>query len=94
MRRASRSRTPWRRILRGKGLTANRRSLVTPDSTLVTASRREAPRGRAVYLSELYEVMERVPGVDHVESIAAPPAAIPLERDQLPVSGIHVVTVI
>jgi len=50
--------------------------------------------GRAVYLSELYEVMERVPGVDHVESIAAPSAAVPLERDQLPVSGAHAITVV
>ena len=50
--------------------------------------------GRAVYLSELYEVMERVRSVDHVESITAPSGAVPLERDQLPVSGAHAITVV
>ncbi|MHC5057782.1 MAG: putative baseplate assembly protein [Planctomycetota bacterium] len=50
--------------------------------------------GRAVYLSELYEVMERVRGIDHVEAITSPSAAVPLERDQLPVSGAHAITVV
>ena len=50
--------------------------------------------GRAVYLSELYEVMERVRSIDHVEAITSPSAAVPLERDQLPVSGAHVITVV
>jgi len=50
--------------------------------------------GRAVYLSELYEVMERVRGIDHVEAITSPSAAVPLERDQLPVSGTHAITVV
>jgi uncharacterized phage protein gp47/JayE len=50
--------------------------------------------GRAVYLSELYEVMERVEGVDHVESITSPSSAVPLERDELPVSGAHVIVVV
>jgi len=40
------------------------------------------PFGRAVYLSELFEAMERVAGVDHVESIASPAAAMPPESRQ------------
>jgi len=52
------------------------------------------PFGRAVYLSELFEAMERVSGVDHVESITSPAAAIPLERNQLPLPGTHVITVV
>ncbi len=52
------------------------------------------PFGRSIYLSELYEVMERVRGVDYVESIAAPVGPVPLEPDQLPVSGSHAITVV
>jgi predicted phage baseplate assembly protein len=52
------------------------------------------PFGRSIYLSELYEVIERVRGVDHVESISTPTGAVPLEQDQLPVSGTHVIQVV
>jgi len=52
------------------------------------------PFGRSIYLSELYEVIERVRGVDHVESITAPAGAMPLEQDQLPISGTHVIQVV
>jgi hypothetical protein len=52
------------------------------------------PFGRSVYLSELYEVIERVRGVDHVESITAPAGPVPLEQNQLPVSGAHSITVV
>jgi predicted phage baseplate assembly protein len=52
------------------------------------------PFGRSVYLSELYAVLERVRGVDHVALIASPAAAVPLERDQLPTPGAHVVPVV
>jgi phage-related baseplate assembly protein len=50
--------------------------------------------GRSIYVSELYEILERVRGVDHVETISAPTAAVPLERDQLPTPGAHVITVV
>ncbi|MHC5054542.1 MAG: putative baseplate assembly protein [Planctomycetota bacterium] len=52
------------------------------------------PFGRSVYLSELYELIERVRGVDHVESIASPAGPVPLEPDELPVSGAHTITVV
>ncbi|MHC5054604.1 MAG: baseplate J/gp47 family protein, partial [Planctomycetota bacterium] len=52
------------------------------------------PFGRSVYLSELYELVERVRGVDHVEGIAQPAAPVPLEPNQLPVSGAHAITVV
>jgi hypothetical protein len=52
------------------------------------------PFGRSVYLSELYEVIERVRGVDHVESIAAPTGPVPLEPNQLPFPGAHAITVV
>ena len=52
------------------------------------------PFGRSIYLSELYEVIERVRGVDHVESITAPVGAMPLEQGQLPISGTHVIQVV
>ena len=52
------------------------------------------PFGRSVYLSEIYEAIERVRGVDHVESLAAPAGPVPLEPDQLPVSGAHEITVV
>ena len=50
--------------------------------------------GRPVYLSELFELLERVNGVDHVEAITLPTGAVILERTQLPVSGTHDVTVV
>ncbi len=50
--------------------------------------------GRAVYLSELFELLERVNGVDHVEAITLPAGTVILERTQLPVSGAHSVTVV
>ncbi len=50
--------------------------------------------GRPVYLSELFEVMERIRGVDHVEGIAQPAGTVALEKDQLPVPGAHVITVL
>jgi len=50
--------------------------------------------GRDVYVSELYELMERVTGVDHVESIGAPGSNISLERHQLPISGTVSITVV
>jgi hypothetical protein len=52
------------------------------------------PFGRSVYLSELFEVIERVRGVDHVESIASPATVVLLEKNQLPVSGTHVIQVV
>jgi hypothetical protein len=52
------------------------------------------PFGRSVYLSELYELIERVRGVDHVEGIAAPAGPVPLEPNQLPVSGSHAIAVV
>lgn len=50
--------------------------------------------GRDIYLSELYELMERVNGVDHVESIDIPAANLPIEKNQLPLSGTIQVTVV
>ena len=50
--------------------------------------------GRSVYLSELYELLERINGVDHVEAISLPAGTIILEKTQLPISGAHVVTVV
>jgi uncharacterized phage protein gp47/JayE len=49
--------------------------------------------GRDVYLSELYELMESVSGVDHVEAITVPAETIELEKVQLPILGEHIVTV-
>jgi len=50
--------------------------------------------GRDVYLSELYELIESVSGVDHVHAIIAPAGTIGLERMQLPVSGEHQIEVV
>ena len=40
--------------------------------------------GRDVFRSEIFELLERIAGVDHVESIAIPAAAVPIEEFQLP----------
>ncbi len=40
--------------------------------------------GRDVFRSELFELLERVAGVDHVEAIALPAATVPLSDHQLP----------
>jgi len=40
--------------------------------------------GRDVFRSEIFELLERVGGVDHVESIAVPAATVPIEDFQLP----------
>jgi hypothetical protein len=40
--------------------------------------------GRDVFRSEVFELLERVSGVDHVESIAVPAATVPIEDFQLP----------
>jgi predicted phage baseplate assembly protein len=40
--------------------------------------------GRDVFRSELFELLERVGGVDHVESIAVPAATVSIEDFQLP----------
>lgn len=50
--------------------------------------------GRDIYLSELYELMERIPGVDHVESITEPAANLAIKKDQLPLVGTVSVTVL
>ncbi|MCI0633688.1 MAG: hypothetical protein L0206_07215, partial [Actinobacteria bacterium] len=40
--------------------------------------------GRDVFRSEIFELLERIAGVDHVESIAVPAASVPIEEFQLP----------
>jgi hypothetical protein len=40
--------------------------------------------GRDVFRSEIFELLERMGGVDHVESIAVPAATVPIEEFQLP----------
>lgn len=50
--------------------------------------------GRDVYLSELYELMERIPGVDHVEAITAPASNLVIEKNQLPLVGTVSITVV
>lgn len=40
--------------------------------------------GRDVFRSEIFELLERVGGVDHVEGIAVPGATVPIEDFQLP----------
>jgi Baseplate J-like protein len=50
--------------------------------------------GRDIYLSELYELMERIPGVDHVEAIIEPVANLAIEKNQLPLVGTVSVTVL
>ena len=45
------------------------------------------PFGRSVFLSELYELLERVPGVDHVDGIVSPAATLPISGHQLPELG-------
>lgn len=40
--------------------------------------------GRDVFRSELFELLERVGGVDHVETIAVPAVTVPIEDFQLP----------
>ena len=50
--------------------------------------------GRDVYLSELYELLERVSGVDHVDSISVPAGNLVLEKDELPVTGTISITVV
>lgn len=50
--------------------------------------------GRDVYLSELYELMERIPGVDHVEAISAPASNLVIEKNQLPLVGTVSITVV
>jgi len=49
--------------------------------------------GRDVYLSELYELVERVSGVDHVDGISVPAGNLVLEKDELPVPGTISITV-
>jgi hypothetical protein len=50
--------------------------------------------GRDIYLSELYELMERIPGVDHVETITAPASNLVIEKNQLPLVGTVSITVV
>ena len=50
--------------------------------------------GRDVYLSELYELMERIPGVDHVEAISVPATNLVIEKNQLPLVGTVSITVL
>lgn len=40
--------------------------------------------GRDVFRSEVFELLERIDGVDHVEGIAVPAATVPIEDFQLP----------
>jgi len=50
--------------------------------------------GRDVYLSELYELMERIHGVDHVETITTPASNLTIEKNQLPLCGTVSITVV
>ena len=50
--------------------------------------------GRDIYLSELYELMERIPGVDHVEAISSPASNLVIEKNQLPLVGTISITVV
>lgn len=50
--------------------------------------------GRDVYLSELYELMERIHGVDHVETITTPSSNLTIEKNQLPLCGTVSITVV
>jgi uncharacterized phage protein gp47/JayE len=50
--------------------------------------------GRDIYLSELYELMERIPGVDHVETITSPASNLVIEKNQLPLVGTITITVV
>jgi len=50
--------------------------------------------GRDIYLSELYELLERIPGVDHVEAITAPASNLVIEKNQLPLVGTVSITVV
>ncbi|MHC4740357.1 MAG: putative baseplate assembly protein [Planctomycetota bacterium] len=50
--------------------------------------------GRNVYRSELFELLERIDGVDHVDEIAVPAATVYIEEYQLPVVQNISVTVI
>lgn len=50
--------------------------------------------GKDVYLSELYELMERISGVDHVEDISTPSSNLTIEKNQLPLCGTVSITVI
>lgn len=52
------------------------------------------PFGRPIYLSELYELLERMPGVDHVEEVVAPSANIAVAGQQLPRLGAVTVVVV
>jgi uncharacterized phage protein gp47/JayE len=45
------------------------------------------PFGRSIYLSELYELVERIEGVDHVDSISVPTGTVALQKHGLPVPG-------
>jgi len=40
--------------------------------------------GRDVFRSEIFELLERIDGVDHVEGIGVPGATVPIEEFQLP----------
>ena len=40
--------------------------------------------GRDVFRSEIFQLLERIDGVDHVEGIAVPAATVPIEDFQLP----------
>jgi hypothetical protein len=42
------------------------------------------PFGREVFRSEIFELLERIEGVDHVESITVPAATVTIEDYQLP----------
>jgi len=52
------------------------------------------PFGRGIFLSELFELLERVPGVDHVDQIVEPAGAVAIEGHQLPELQDVVVTVV
>lgn len=52
------------------------------------------PFGRDIFLSELFELLERVPGVDHVDEITGPAATVSIEGHQLPDLQDVVVTVV
>jgi predicted phage baseplate assembly protein len=52
------------------------------------------PFGRDIFLSELFELLERVPGVDHVDEIVEPAATVAIEGHQLPDLQDVVVTVV
>jgi len=49
--------------------------------------------GRDVYLSELYELLEGIADVDHVDALSSPAATVAIGKIELPQSGTHTITI-